>query len=170
MPHLFVGLLAGTKIFFIRAHRADPRPQFSVVEVQHLPSAPHKSLLLCIVGTRAFTAGLIQVPGVLEAFGIAAPAASDLGIIVALGVFITITIEITKAVLRAKAPVARERSHHNSAAGQHSYIALGKNLSRSARTRVLSEKHVRSIVTGRWDAICCGAQCLAAAFSSLINS
>ncbi len=67
---------------------------------------PHKWLLLSIVGTLAFTAALIQVPGVLEAFGIAAPAASDLGIIVALGLFVTITIEITKAVLRATAPVA----------------------------------------------------------------
>jgi hypothetical protein len=49
---------------------------------------------------------LIQIPAVLEAFGITTPAASDLGIIVALGVFVTITIEITEAVLRAKAPVA----------------------------------------------------------------
>jgi len=71
---------------------------------------------------------------VLEAFGIAAPAASDLGIIVALGVFVTITIEITKAVLRAKAPVARERSLHNSAAGQHSYIALGKQVRENQNT------------------------------------
>jgi Ca2+-transporting ATPase len=28
------------KIFYVRSHRADPRPQFPLVEVQHLPGAP----------------------------------------------------------------------------------------------------------------------------------
>jgi hypothetical protein len=57
------------------------------------------------MGTLAFTAGLIQIPALREAFGITVPAISDLAIILALGLFVTISIEITKAVLRAKAPV-----------------------------------------------------------------
>jgi Ca2+-transporting ATPase len=66
---------------------------------------PHRSLVWTIIVTLAFTAGLIQISAVRESFGITLPAASDLGIILALGLFVTITIEITKAVLRAKAPV-----------------------------------------------------------------
>jgi Ca2+-transporting ATPase len=100
--------LARTKIFFMYVIiELILALNFRSLKYSIFQAPPHKWLLLSIVGTLAFTAALIQVPGVLEAFGIAAPAASDLGIIVALGLFVTITIEITKAVLRAKAPVAR---------------------------------------------------------------
>jgi Ca2+-transporting ATPase len=98
--------LARTKIFFMYVIiELILALNFRSLKYSIFQAPPHKWLLLSIVGTLAFTAALIQVPGVLEAFGIAAPAASDLGIIVALGLFVTITIEITKAVLRAKAPV-----------------------------------------------------------------
>ena len=65
-------------------------------------SALHKSLLLSIVGTLALTAILIQITAVREAFGIAVPAISDLGIIVGLGLLVTITIEITKLFCRPR--------------------------------------------------------------------
>jgi P-type Ca2+ transporter type 2C len=99
--------LARTKIFFMYVIiELILALNFRSLKYSIFQAPPHKWLLLSIVGTLAFTAALIQVPGVLEAFGIALPAASDLGIIVALGLFVTITIEISKAVLRAKAPVA----------------------------------------------------------------
>jgi Ca2+-transporting ATPase len=67
---------------------------------------PHKSLLLSIAGTLAATFGLIQLPTVREAFGIAMPAVTDLGVILVLGVVVLVVIEITKAVLRRRAAPA----------------------------------------------------------------
>jgi Ca2+-transporting ATPase len=118
--------LARTKIFFMYVIiELILALNFRSLKYSIFQVPPHKWLLLSIFGTLAFTAALIQIPAVLDAFGIVAPAFSDLGMIVALGVLVTVTIEITKAVLRAKAPVATG-SLLSSAAGQHSYIALEK--------------------------------------------
>ena len=64
---------------------------------------PHKSLILSIVGTLLVTWGVVQSPTVREAFGINALTASDLGMILGIGVFVFAAIEVTKAVLRARA-------------------------------------------------------------------
>ncbi len=98
--------LARTKIFFMYVIiELILALNFRSLKYSIFQAPPHKSLVLSILGTLAFTAVLIQIPALREAFGIAVPAASDLGMIVALGLLVTITIEITKAVLRAKAPV-----------------------------------------------------------------
>ena len=95
--------LARTKIFFMYVLiELILALNFRSLKYSIFQAPPHKSLVLTIIGTLAFTAGLIQISPVRESFGIALPATSDLGIIVALGLFVTITIEITKAVLRAK--------------------------------------------------------------------
>jgi len=100
--------LARTKIFFMYVIiELILALNFRSLKHSIFQAPPHKSLVWTIIGTLAFTAGLIQISAVRESFGIALPAASDLGIILALGLFVTITIEITKAVLRAKAPVTR---------------------------------------------------------------
>jgi len=97
--------LARTKIFFMYVLiELILALNFRSLKYSIFQAPPHKSLVLSIVGTLVFTAALIQISSVREAFGITLPAASDLGIILALGLFVTITIEITKAFLRAKAP------------------------------------------------------------------
>jgi P-type Ca2+ transporter type 2C len=118
--------LARTKIFFMYVIiELILALNFRSLKYSIFQVPPHKWLLVSIFGTLAFTAALIQIPAVLDAFGIVAPAFSDLGMIVALGILVTVTIEITKAVLRAKAPVAAG-SLLSSAAGQQPYIALEK--------------------------------------------
>lgn len=99
--------LARTKIFFMYVIiELILALNFRSLKYSIFQAPPHKWLLLSIVGTLAFTAALIQIAPVREAFGIAVPAISDLGMIIALGLFVTITIEITKAVVRAKTPAA----------------------------------------------------------------
>lgn len=96
--------LARTKIFFM----------FVVIELiiainfrslrySLVQAPPHKWLLLAIAWELALVAGLIQLAAVREAFGIALPAVSDLGMILALGVGIMITIELTKSLMRRQA-------------------------------------------------------------------
>jgi Ca2+-transporting ATPase len=62
---------------------------------------PHKWLLLAIAWELALIVVLIQFSAVRDAFGITIPSASDLGMIVALGIGIVIVIEIAKAGFRA---------------------------------------------------------------------
>ena len=74
---------------------------------------PHAWLLIAIVWELVLIAVLIQFEAVREAFGIQMPTASEIGFIVALGVGISVSIEIAKAVLSrrtpgAAAPQARE--------------------------------------------------------------
>ena len=64
---------------------------------------PHGWLLLSVAGTLAGTGALMAVPAVRDAFGIGLPTVGDLALIVGLGLVITVTIEIAKAVLRARA-------------------------------------------------------------------
>ena len=67
-----------------------------------LQAPPHKWLLVSIAGTLALTGALVQLPPVRDAFGIVLPTAWDLAVIVGLGVAIMVSIEIVKAVIRAK--------------------------------------------------------------------
>lgn len=118
--------LARTKIFFMYVIiELILALNFRSLKYSIFQVPPHKWLIVSIIGTLAFTAALIQIPAVLDAFGIITPAFSDLGMIMALGLVVTITIEITKVFLRAKVPVAGE-SLLSAAAGQHSYITLKK--------------------------------------------
>jgi hypothetical protein len=50
---------------------------------------------------------LIQIPAVLDAFGVHRLLASDLGIILGSCVVITIGMEVVKVILRKKNPVGR---------------------------------------------------------------
>jgi hypothetical protein len=48
------------------------------------------------------TAVLIQIPAIRDSFGIIKPSTTDIGIILAFGVIVFISMEVVKAVLRAK--------------------------------------------------------------------
>jgi len=63
---------------------------------------PHKWLLLALVWEFALIAFLVQLPTVRDAFGIIKPSAADIGIILAFGVIVFISMEVVKAVLRKK--------------------------------------------------------------------
>jgi Ca2+-transporting ATPase len=99
--------LARTKIFFM----------FVVIELviainfrslrySLFQTPPHKWLLLAIGWEAILLAALVQLPAVRDAFGISMPAAFDIGVILALALVVLITIEVVKAVLRARAPLA----------------------------------------------------------------
>jgi Ca2+-transporting ATPase len=68
-----------------------------------IQAPPHKWLLIAIGWELALIAVLIQFPALREAFGITMPSASDIGMIVALGVGIVIVIEMAKAGFRTTA-------------------------------------------------------------------
>jgi Ca2+-transporting ATPase len=68
-----------------------------------IQAPPHKWLVIAIVWELALIAGLIQFSAVRDAFGIAMPSASDLGMIFALGVGIVVVIEAAKAGFRTTA-------------------------------------------------------------------
>jgi len=63
---------------------------------------PHKWLLLALLWEFALIAFLVQLPTVRDAFGIIKPTATDLGIILAFGVIVFISMEVVKAILRKK--------------------------------------------------------------------
>jgi len=63
---------------------------------------PHRWLIIAIVWELALILILIQLPSVRDAFGILKPSASDLGIILGFGAIIFISMEVVKAVIRAK--------------------------------------------------------------------
>jgi Ca2+-transporting ATPase len=63
---------------------------------------PHKWLLLALVWEFALIAFLVQLPTVRDAFGIIKPSAADIGIILAFGVIVFVSMEVVKAVLRKK--------------------------------------------------------------------
>ncbi len=102
--------LARTKIFFMFVLiELILALNFRSLSYSLFQAPPHKSLLLSIAGTLIVTAVLIQFPVVRTAFGVSIPTAFDVGMILGLGLFVLITIEITKAVLRTKM-VAMRRS------------------------------------------------------------
>ncbi len=67
---------------------------------------PHKWLLLALLWEFALIIFLVQIPSMRDAFGIIKPSISDIGIILAFGVIVFISMEAIKAVIRAK--LARE--------------------------------------------------------------
>jgi len=69
--------------------------------------SPHKWLLLSIAFNVIALIVLIQIPAVLDAFGVRKLLASDLGIILGACVVITIGMEVVKVILRKKVPVGR---------------------------------------------------------------
>jgi Ca2+-transporting ATPase len=68
---------------------------------------PHKWLLLSVAFNIVALVVLIQIPAVLDAFGVHRLLASDLGIILGSCVVITIGMEVVKVILRKKTPVGR---------------------------------------------------------------
>jgi len=70
---------------------------------------PHKWLLLALVWELSLITVLVHIPAVRDAFGILIPTASDLGIIVALGVLVFAIIEGTKVLLRKRLVVRQVR-------------------------------------------------------------
>ena len=70
---------------------------------------PHGWLLMAIAWELVLIAVLIQFKAVRDAFGILMPSAAEIGIIVAMGIAISVSIEVAKAILRANraTPVAR---------------------------------------------------------------
>jgi Ca2+-transporting ATPase len=65
-------------------------------------SPPHMWLVLSIVSQIILTAVLIQIPAIRDSFGIIKPSTTDIGIILAFGVIVFISMEVVKAVIRAK--------------------------------------------------------------------
>jgi Ca2+-transporting ATPase len=63
---------------------------------------PHGWLILALVWEFALIAFLIQLPSVRDAFGIIKPSANDIGIILAFGVVVFISMEVVKVLLRKK--------------------------------------------------------------------
>jgi len=68
---------------------------------------PHKWLVLSIISQFILTAVLIQIPAVRDAFGIVIPSISTLGLILAFGIVVFISMEVIKAILRKRMQVGR---------------------------------------------------------------
>jgi len=68
---------------------------------------PHKWLLLSIAFNIIALVVLIQIPAVLDTFGVSKLLASDLGIILGSCVAITMAMEVVKVILRRKVPLGR---------------------------------------------------------------
>lgn len=68
---------------------------------------PHKWLLLSIAFNIVALIVLIQIPAVLDTFGVVRPSASDLWIILGACAVLTIGMEVVKAILRKKMPAGR---------------------------------------------------------------
>jgi Ca2+-transporting ATPase len=71
--------------------------RYSIVEAR-----PHKWLLIAIAWELLLIAVLLQFGAVRESFGIAMPSMRDVGIIVAMGFGVLISVEIVKAFLRGR--------------------------------------------------------------------
>jgi Ca2+-transporting ATPase len=71
--------------------------RYSIMEAR-----PHKWLLIAIAWELLLIAVLLQFSAVRESFGIAMPSMRDVGIIVAMGFGVLISVEILKAVLRGR--------------------------------------------------------------------
>ncbi len=68
---------------------------------------PHKWLLLAIAWELLLITLLIQFAAIRGAFGIVRPSASDIGMILGIGLIILISMEVVKAILRAKVRAGR---------------------------------------------------------------
>jgi Ca2+-transporting ATPase len=95
--------LARTRVFFMFVFiELIIAVNFRSLRYSLIQAPPHKWLLLAIAWELVLIVVLIQFPAVREGFGIGAPSAFDLGIILALGVGIAIAIELTKIAFRTK--------------------------------------------------------------------
>ncbi|MFB3884075.1 MAG: cation-translocating P-type ATPase [Thermodesulfobacteriota bacterium] len=65
-------------------------------------AAPHRWLWAAIISQIILTSLLIRIPAMEDAFGIVRPSLSDLTIILAFGLAVFISMEVIKALLRAK--------------------------------------------------------------------
>jgi Ca2+-transporting ATPase len=71
---------------------------------------PHKWLVLAIGWELILLAVLMQIPAVRDAFGIGLPTLGTFGLVIAVGLVVLVAIELTKAVLKARAaPIAAPR-------------------------------------------------------------
>ena len=71
---------------------------------------PHLWLVLSIISQIVLTAILLQISSIRDAFGVLKPSFSDLRIILGFGVFVFISMEIIKAVIRSKMTVGKRSS------------------------------------------------------------
>jgi len=71
-----------------------------------IEAPPHKWLVAAIVWELALAAVLIQFPAVRETFGIRMPTWADVGLVLAIGGFVLVAIEVAKAYLRATTGVS----------------------------------------------------------------
>jgi Ca2+-transporting ATPase len=69
---------------------------------------PHKWLLLALIWEVLLILGLVQFSSVRDAFGILKPSATGLGIVFGFGVFVFISMEVIKAILRRKMALRRK--------------------------------------------------------------
>jgi Ca2+-transporting ATPase len=65
-------------------------------------SPPHLWLVISIVSQLILTAILMQIPSIRDSFGVIKPTSSDLEIILGCGIVVFISMEIVKAVIRAR--------------------------------------------------------------------
>ena len=79
---------------------------------------PHKWLLIAIVWELLLITVLIQFPAIQDAFGILRPSGLDLAMILGIGLLVFISMEVVKAVLRAKLKVGREETAPEPIAGK----------------------------------------------------
>jgi Ca2+-transporting ATPase len=70
-------------------------------------SPPHMWLVLSIVSQILLTVVLIQIPSIRDSFGIIKPSTSDIGIILAFGMIVFISMEVIKAIIRRKMVLTR---------------------------------------------------------------
>jgi Ca2+-transporting ATPase len=63
---------------------------------------PHRWLVISIISQLILTAVLMQIPSIRDSFGVIKPTSADLEIILGFGVIIFISMEIVKAVIRAR--------------------------------------------------------------------
>jgi Ca2+-transporting ATPase len=75
---------------------------FSSMRYSIFKVPPHKWLIIAVVWELILIIVLIQIPTVRDAFGITKPSASDLGIILGISVFVFLSMEVMKAILRRK--------------------------------------------------------------------
>jgi len=95
--------LARTRVFFMFVFiELIIAINFRSLRYSLIQAPPHKWLLLAIAWELVLIIVLIQFPAVREGFGIGAPSAFDLGMILALGVGIAIAIELAKIKFRTK--------------------------------------------------------------------
>ncbi|OGP55436.1 MAG: ATPase [Deltaproteobacteria bacterium RBG_13_52_11] len=70
---------------------------------------PHKWLLMALAWEIMLIVFLVQIPSVRDAFGIIKPSIFDIGIILAFGVVVFISMEVVKALIRSKVAKAARR-------------------------------------------------------------